>query len=86
MLLTEKNADLHALLICLDNIRCKSTSTLISWAAGVADLIYPLTSINTRKSSAMKARLPIFINPRSCMTIQDAKTVSGKIDKGAKKN
>ena len=25
----------------------------------------------------------IFINPRSRMTIQDAKTVSGKIEKGA---
>ena len=28
----------------------------------------------------------IFINPRSRMAIQDAKTVSGKIEKGTKKN
>ena len=38
MLPTEKNADLHTLLTSLDNIRCESTSTL-SWAAGVGDLI-----------------------------------------------
>ena len=59
MLLTEKNADLHILLTCLDNIRCESTITLISWAAGVANLIQPPTSINTRKSSAMKARAQV---------------------------
>ena len=39
MLLTEKDADLHTLLTCLDNIRCESTSTLRSWAAVVGDLI-----------------------------------------------
>ena len=38
MLLTEKNADFHTLLTCLDNIRCESTSTLRSWGAGVGDL------------------------------------------------
>ena len=33
MLLMEKNADLHTLLTCLDNIRCESTGTARSWAA-----------------------------------------------------
>ena len=39
MLQTEKNADLHTLLTCLDNIRLESTSTRRSWAACVGDLI-----------------------------------------------
>ena len=36
---TEKSSDLHTLLTCLDNIKCESTSTLRSWAAGIGDLI-----------------------------------------------
>ena len=67
-LLTEKNAVLHTLLTCLHNIRCESTSTLRSWAAGVGDLIQPATSINSRKSNAMKARAQvIYFRRQGCM-------------------
>ena len=41
----------------------------------------PVTIINT----VTNIHTYIFINPRSRMTIQDAKTVSDEIEKGAKK-
>ena len=55
-------------------IRCESTSTLRSWAAGVGDLKQPPTSINTRKSNAIKARAQVIyfrLVRVACQTISD---------------
>ena len=41
---------------------------------------------NPPSSTCTEGHTYIFINPRSRMTIQDAKTVSDEIEKGAKKN
>ena len=56
ILLMEKNANLHTLLTCLDNVRCESTSTPRSRAASVGDIYSITTKINTRKSNAMETR------------------------------
>ena len=58
---TVKKVRVICTLTCLDNIKCESTSTLRSWAAGIGDVIQPIISIsmNTRKSSALKARASV---------------------------